>query len=120
MVKALERVGRFLGVPPGGVKVDKVPPNRLVALARNGLGSKAPNLERAAEPKRTVLLTSVVRHLEASAIDDALDLLTLLMRVKLIGDTLPDAALVPHQATFALLTTSRRRSSAACLFHQMM
>lgn len=28
--------------------------------------------------------------------------------------------LVPHQATFALLTTSRRRSSAACLFRQMM
>jgi len=28
--------------------------------------------------------------------------------------------LVPHQATFALFTTSRRRSSAACLFRQMM
>ncbi|MFZ4136568.1 transposase [Streptomyces koyangensis] len=28
--------------------------------------------------------------------------------------------LVPHQATFALVTTSRRRSSAACLFRQMM
>ncbi|WP_146022227.1 hypothetical protein [Streptomyces sp. CB02959] len=29
-------------------------------------------------------------------------------------------ALVPHQATFALSTISRRRSSAACLFRQMM
>jgi hypothetical protein len=28
--------------------------------------------------------------------------------------------LVPHQATFALFTTSRRRSSWACLFRQMM
>ncbi|QIP84200.1 transposase [Streptomyces sp. Tu 2975] len=28
--------------------------------------------------------------------------------------------LVPHQAKFALFTTSRRRSSAACLFRQMM
>ncbi|MFC8095750.1 hypothetical protein [Streptomyces sp. NPDC057301] len=28
--------------------------------------------------------------------------------------------LVPHQATFALSTTSRSRSSAACLFRQMM
>jgi NAD(P)H dehydrogenase (quinone) len=28
--------------------------------------------------------------------------------------------LVPHQATFALLTMARRRSSAACLFRQMM
>jgi hypothetical protein len=30
------------------------------------------------------------------------------------------AELVPHQATFALFTTSRRRSSWACLFRQMM
>ncbi|MEV6212771.1 hypothetical protein [Kitasatospora sp. NPDC051914] len=30
------------------------------------------------------------------------------------------AQLVPHQATFALVTTARRRSSAACLFRQMM
>lgn len=30
------------------------------------------------------------------------------------------ALLVPHQATFALSTTSRSRSSAACLFRQMM
>ncbi|WP_395292865.1 DUF6932 family protein [Kitasatospora hibisci] len=28
--------------------------------------------------------------------------------------------LVPHQATFALSTISRSRSSAACLFRQMM
>ena len=28
--------------------------------------------------------------------------------------------LAPHQATFALLTTSRSRSSWACLFRQMM
>lgn len=28
--------------------------------------------------------------------------------------------LAPHQATFALFTTSRRRSSAACVFHQLM
>ncbi|MDX3696439.1 hypothetical protein PV726_40325 [Streptomyces europaeiscabiei] len=30
------------------------------------------------------------------------------------------SGLVPHQATFALFTTSRRRSSEACLFRQMM
>ncbi len=32
----------------------------------------------------------------------------------------PTASLVPYQATFALLTISRNRSSAACLFRQMM
>ncbi|BAU87301.1 large adhesive protein [Streptomyces laurentii] len=30
-----------------------------------------------------------------------------------------DLVLVPHQATFALVTTSRRRWSVACLFRQM-
>jgi TnpA family transposase len=85
MAKALERVDEISSFHLGRVKVDKVPPNRLAALARTGLGSKAPNLERTPEPKRTALLTSVVRHLEASAIDDALDLFALLMQVKLIS-----------------------------------
>ena len=83
MAKALERVDEISSFHLGRVKVDKVPPNRLAALARTGLGSKAPNLERTPELKRTALLTSVVRHLEASAVDDALDLFALLMRVKL-------------------------------------
>lgn len=37
-----------------------MPPNRLATLARVGLGSRAPILERTPEPKRTALLTSVV------------------------------------------------------------
>ena len=85
MAKALERVDEISAFHLGKVRVDNIPPNRLAALARNGLGAKAPNLERTPEPKRTALLTSVVRHLEASAIDDALDLFTLLMQVKLIS-----------------------------------
>jgi hypothetical protein len=67
------------------VKLDKVPANRLARLARVGLGSKAPILERTPEPRRTALLTSVVWHLQASAIDDALDLFSVLMQVKLIS-----------------------------------
>jgi len=85
MAKALERVDEIAAFRLGRVRIDKVPPNRLASLARTGLGSKAPNLERTPEPKRTALLTSVVRHLEASAIDDALDLFALLMQVKLIS-----------------------------------
>jgi hypothetical protein len=57
----------------------------LATLARVGLGSKVPILERTPELKRTALLTSVVLHLEASAIDDALDLFSVLMQVKLIS-----------------------------------
>ncbi|MER6599727.1 Tn3 family transposase [Streptomyces parvus] len=85
MAKALERVDEISAFRLGRVKLDKVPPNRLATLARVGLGSKAPILERTPEPRRTALLTSVVRQLEASAIDDALDLFTLLMQVKLIS-----------------------------------
>ncbi|MCX5417747.1 Tn3 family transposase [Streptomyces sp. NBC_00059] len=85
MAKALERVDEISAFHLGRVKLDKVPPNRLATLARVGLGSKAPILERTPEPRRTALLASVVRQLEASAIDDALDLFTLLMQVKLIS-----------------------------------
>ena len=85
MAKALERVEEISGLRLGRVKVDKVPPNRLATLARVGLGSKAPILQRTPEPKRTALLTSLVRHLEASAIDDALDVFALLMQVKLLN-----------------------------------
>ncbi|MCY1649300.1 Tn3 family transposase [Streptomyces sp. NPDC048212] len=85
MAKALERMDEISAFHLGRVKLDKVPPNRLATLARVGLGSKAPILERTPEPRRTALLASVVRQLEASAIDDALDLFTLLMQVKLIS-----------------------------------
>ena len=85
LAKALERVDEISAFRLGRVKLDKVPPNRLATLARVGLGSKAPILERTPEPQRTALLTSVVRHLEASAIDDALDLFSVLMQVKLIS-----------------------------------
>ncbi|GAA1118738.1 hypothetical protein GCM10009577_46820 [Streptomyces javensis] len=51
----------------------------MAALARYALGSKAALLERAAEPKRTAMLTAVMRHLEVKAIDEALDLFQVLM-----------------------------------------
>nr|WP_174505166.1 hypothetical protein [Streptacidiphilus carbonis] len=62
-----------------------MPVNRLSTLARYGLASKARTLERSAEPKRTALLTAVVRSLEVAAIDDALDLFALLMATRLIS-----------------------------------
>nr|WP_147450896.1 hypothetical protein [Streptomyces hoynatensis] len=52
-------------------------------LARYALGSKAPLLERAQEPKRTAMLTAVMRHLEAKAIDEALDVFQVLMATRL-------------------------------------
>ncbi|MFF4234210.1 hypothetical protein [Streptomyces sp. NPDC001820] len=56
-----------------------------VALARYGQLSKAQTIERAPEPRRTPLLTAVVRQLEAQAVDDALDLFAVLMANRLIS-----------------------------------
>lgn len=47
--------------------------------------AEGPKLERTSEPKRTAMLTAVMRHLEAKAIDDALDLFELLMATRLIN-----------------------------------
>ncbi|MER6917054.1 Tn3 family transposase [Streptomyces sp. NPDC000594] len=85
MKGALQRVEDIAAFRLGRVKLDKVPPNRLAALARYGLGTKAVKLERAPEPKRTAMLTAVMRHLEAKAIDDALDLFEILMATRLIS-----------------------------------
>jgi TnpA family transposase len=85
MKGALQRVEDIAAFQLGRVKLDKIPPNRLSALARYGLGTKAAKLERSSEPKRTAMLTAVMRHLEAKAIDDALDLFEILMATRLIS-----------------------------------
>lgn len=85
MKGALQRVEDIAAFQLGRVKLDKIPPNRLSALARYGLGTKAAKLERSSEPKRTAMLTAVMRHLEAKAIDDALDLFEILMTTRLIS-----------------------------------
>ncbi|MFG2873976.1 Tn3 family transposase [Streptomyces sp. NPDC048337] len=85
MKRALQRVDEIAVYRLGRLKLDQLPPNRLAALARYGLGSKAQTLERASDPRRTAMLTAVMRHLEAKAIDDALDLFTVLMATRLIS-----------------------------------
>ncbi|MEU9473742.1 Tn3 family transposase [Streptomyces avermitilis] len=83
--RSLERVDEIGAFQLGRLKLSQIPPNRLASLARYGLGSKAASLERAAEPKRTAMLTAVMRHLEAKAIDEALDLFSVLMATRLIS-----------------------------------
>ncbi|WLQ69231.1 Tn3 family transposase [Streptomyces glycanivorans] len=85
MARALDRVNEISAFQLGRVNLTRVPVNRLSTLARYGLASKAQTLERSAEPRRTALLTAVVRSLEAAAIDDALDLFALLMATRLIS-----------------------------------
>ncbi|MFJ4859116.1 Tn3 family transposase [Streptomyces sp. NPDC088730] len=83
--RALERVDEIGAYRLGRLRLSQIPPNRMAALARYALGSKAPLLERVAEPKRTAMLTAVMRHLEAKAIDEALDLFQVLMAARLLN-----------------------------------
>ncbi|MDT0469790.1 hypothetical protein [Streptomyces gibsoniae] len=57
----------------------------MCTLARYGQLSKAQTIERAPEPRRTALLTAVVRQLEAQAVDDALHLFAVLVAKRLIS-----------------------------------
>jgi TnpA family transposase len=83
--RALERVDEIGAYRLGRLRLSQIPPNRMAALARYALGSKASLLERAAEPKRMAMLTAVMRHLEAKAIDEALDLFQVLMATRLLN-----------------------------------
>ncbi|MFE3454965.1 Tn3 family transposase [Nonomuraea sp. NPDC059194] len=85
LVRALERVEDIARLRVGRVKVAGVPVNRMKLLARYGLGSKAPALARMDDPKKTATLVAVLQHLEAVAIDDALDLFALLMATRLFS-----------------------------------
>lgn len=85
LVKALDRAADLAGLGVRVVDCSGVPANRLATLARYGLASKAPILSALAEPRRTATLLAVTRHLDAVAIDDALDLFALLMATKLIN-----------------------------------
>jgi Domain of unknown function (DUF4158)/Tn3 transposase DDE domain len=85
MVKALQRAEQLAVLGAGRVGVDDIPANRLQVLARTGLGSKASALARLGEPKRTATLVAVLRHLEAAAVDDTLDLFALLMATRLFS-----------------------------------
>src|SRR6266536_885491 len=85
MVKALQRAEQLAALGVGRVGVDDIPVNRLQVLARTGLGSKASALARLGEPKRAATLVAVMRHLEAAAVDDTLDLFALLMATRLFS-----------------------------------
>src|ERR1035437_8206282 len=85
LVKALDRAADLEGLRVRVADCSAVPANRFAALARCGLASKDPTLQALTEPRRTATLLAVARHLDAVAIDDALDLFALLMVTRLIN-----------------------------------
>jgi hypothetical protein len=83
MVRALDRAAEVAGV--GALDSSDVPPGRLDMLARYGMSSKAVMLRRLPEARRTATVLATVRELQATAVDDAMDLFTVLMATKLIA-----------------------------------
>ncbi len=83
MVKALNRVAEILGSVLSRVELDAaVSPRRLAELARYGMGADSAQLRRHRPPRRLATLVATVAHLEATAVDDALELL---MVTELVG-----------------------------------
>ena len=86
MIKALDRVAEITGLGLGAVDLDAVVPHRRVAeLARYGMAAKAAQLRRHGDARRLATLLATVTYLEAKAVDDALELLDLLMVTELVG-----------------------------------
>ncbi len=85
MVRSLDRASEVLAIGAGKADLVGVPANRVEALARYGLGTKAPTLRGLTEPRRTATLLATARALEVTAVDDALDLFSLLMATKLLA-----------------------------------
>ena len=80
MVKAPNRVAEIIGSGLSRVQLDaSVTPRRLAELARYGMGPDAAHLRRHGDQRRLATLVATVTQLEATATDDALELLELLM-----------------------------------------
>jgi hypothetical protein len=84
MRRALARVDELAAFGVGQLALGDVAPNRLEFLARDGLTSKAPLLRTRAPSRRTATLVATVWALHAAAVDDAVDLLNVLVATRLI------------------------------------
>ncbi|MCY1649307.1 hypothetical protein AB0D68_25435 [Streptomyces sp. NPDC048212] len=85
MTAALERAKEVQGLGAHLVPTSLVPAARLSGLARYGMGSKAPTLRDLEETRKTATLPATVQHLETATVDDALDLLDVLMSSRLLS-----------------------------------
>ncbi|MFD9514877.1 Tn3 family transposase [Streptomyces mirabilis] len=85
MREALDRAREVRALGSGRVETGGVPSARMAALARYGLGSKAPTLRDLEETRKTATMLATVRYLETASVDDALDLLDVLMGSRLLA-----------------------------------
>ena len=79
LVAALQRLEHIRAIGVSTLAVDHLPPNRLRDLARYGAAARAQAIARMAPERRLATLLAFARAFEVIAMDDALDLLDLLM-----------------------------------------
>ncbi|MGW3473635.1 Tn3 family transposase [Saccharopolyspora sp. NPDC000995] len=85
MVDALQRAAEILGLGFAEVDTEVVPPRRLAELSRYGVQGKASLLRRHGDSRRAATLLATVTYLQTRAVDDALDLLDVLIASKLLA-----------------------------------
>nr|WP_244190164.1 hypothetical protein [Streptomyces hygroscopicus] len=81
---ALERAEEIAAFGMGEVDVSGIPPRRLAELSRYGVDGKASLLRRHGDSRRLATLLATAVYLTSRAIDDALDLLEVLIATKLL------------------------------------
>lgn len=84
LVRALRRVEEVRAVGALVVDVSAIPDARVEALARHGLATDVASLRRLPTRRRIATLVAVVQSLAVTAVDDAVDVFSVLMATKLI------------------------------------
>ncbi|MFJ4008020.1 Tn3 family transposase [Streptomyces sp. NPDC090023] len=82
---ALERAEEIAAFGMGEVDVSGIPPRRLAELSRYGVDGKASLLRRHGDSRRLATLLATAVYLTSRAVDDALDLLEVLIATKLLA-----------------------------------
>ncbi len=86
IIAALDQVAEIQGLGLAGLGAEAVvPPRRLGELARYGMTADAWLIRRHPDGRRLATLLATARHLEGKSVDDALELLDLLMSAELLG-----------------------------------
>ena len=85
-MKYLDRAAEISALGLGRLGIEAlVPPRRLAEPARYGMTASGSLIRRHPEARRIATLLATVRHLEAKSVDDALEMLDLLMSAELVG-----------------------------------
>ncbi|MCP9213245.1 DUF4158 domain-containing protein [Streptomyces sp. NEAU-Y11] len=82
---ALQRAQEITAFGMGEVDVSAIPPRRLAELSRYGIDGKASLLRRHGDSRRLATLLATAVYLTSRAVDDALDLLEMLVATKLLA-----------------------------------